>query len=375
MQNLIIHFSKVEEPRKHWNQKHKLIDIIVITVCAAICGYKSWYDIVAFAKVELEWLKQWLELPNGIPSHDTFRRVFSMLKPDSLENAFRNWVRSMVELPEGTHLAFDGKASCGTGKQGEPEYVHMVGVYASELGLSIAQLKVEHKKSEIQAIKDLVKTVDVKDCVITIDAIACKRPVFDAITEAGAHYIINVKKNCRRLYEDIEASTCSVMPYDSAHEHIDFGHGRIETRKIMVYSDLDYVRGSAGRAGFNAIIKLESIRHDKKSGKEKTEVRYYMTDLRGSSAETLGGYIRAHWSIENNLHWMLDVLWDEDNCRKRKNHEGENISRIRRLALNMLTACKEEFPGFEKIKMRMIRAQLDRAYRERVLTSVLAAKA
>jgi predicted transposase YbfD/YdcC len=345
-------FSGVCDPRGR-NAIHNLHDIIVITIMAIICGADDWVHVRLWAKGKLPWLCTFLELPGGIPSHDTFGRVFSLLDPDAFERCFLEWMASVVELSEGRLVAIDGKALRHSFERGwnKNAMTHLVSAFVTQGDnhLIFSQVAVEEKENEIIAIPRLLDLLDLKGAVVTIDAIGCQRDIAEQIVKAGGDYILPVKDNQPALHAKVEALMNDlILDHEKKiqgtqvgyFEKTEEGHGRIETRKVWVSPDISGLGKNLldQWTGLGSIILVERTRQDLGdfSGKVSVERCHYISTISGIDAELIGGHIRGHWSIENKVHWQLDISFNEDKSRVRKGHAAENYSRLNRIALNVL---------------------------------------
>ena len=343
-------------------KEHLLEDIIFITIAAVICGAETWNDIENYGKLKKEWLGQYLQLPHGIPSHDTFNRFFSSLDPVQLEDSFLEWVRSVSELTAGEVVSIDGKTLRGSRAAGSKSVVHMVSAWANVNQLSLGQVKVDEKSNEITAIPKLLNVLALKGCIVTIDAMGCQREIASQIISKEADYMLAVKGNQGCLEEDIERSIRYLKPSDQWQED-DFGHGRIENRRCMVYDTLSFIDRKERWVGLKTIVKVESTRYMKSTGKEEKETRFYISSLL-PDAQTIGKAIRSHWGIENSLHWTLDVSFGEDKSRKRDGYSAQNFSIINRIALNLL---KNEQSKKRSVKGKRLDAGWNNDYLLRIL--------
>jgi len=335
MQSPIDYFSKLNDPRVDRTKDHLLADIIFITIAAVICGAESWNDIENYGKAKEAWLKQFLKLPNGIPSHDTFNRLYSALDATELESCFIEWVKAVSNITEGEVVCIDGKSIRGSRKSGSQSIVHMVSAWAEQNRLSLGQVKVDDKSNEITAIPKLLEVLSIKGCIVTIDAMGCQTEIAEKIREKGADYILAVKGNQGSLEEGLKDTIKFSKPI-SVHESLDAGHGRIETRICSVYTDFSHIDNFTRWKDAQCVVKIDSHRFFKSSGKEEAETRLYISSLL-PDATILEKSIRAHWAIENSLHWVLDVAFHEDSSMKTNPNAVHNFSIINRIALNLIT--------------------------------------
>ena len=365
------HFSKVNDPRIDRRKEYKLIDMIVIAICAVICGAEGWTDIENFGNSKLPWLKTFLELPNGIPSHDTFGRVFSMLDAQQFQLAFYEWVLAVNEIVQGQIINIDGKRLAGSedkflGKRA----IYMVSAWAEENEIVVGQRKVEEKSNEITAIPELLKLLAISGCIVTIDAIGTQTQIAKAIMEAQADYVLSVKENQGHLFEDISVLFAVDQAHDfkyaslAHHQEVNKGHGRIETRECWSTSDpayLNLIRDRENWVGLRSIAMVISTRMV--GDKQTKKTRYYISSL-PSDPERLLYVVRRHWAIENELHWVLDVAMNEDHSRVRKDQAPENLAVLRHIALNLLKQEKTAKGGIHA-------KQLQAAWKEDYLLKVL----
>lgn len=341
--SLIEHFAALDDPRIDRTKRHNLLDVVTIAICGTICGADSWVDIELFGNCKEEWFKSFLELPNGIPSHDTFGDIFARLDPEQFQRCFIEWVQAVAQVTQGEVVAIDGKTVRRShdrtlGK----DAIHMVNVWASANGLALGQAKVEEKSNEITAIPKLLQLLELSGCIVTIDAMGCQKEIARQIVEAQADYLLAVKENQGQLYQDVrdlfegaEEFDFQGVPYDFART-VNKNHGRIETRRCWVVTDpdcLDYLQNRQQWAKLNAVVKVTAQREMAKG--TSVQSRYYVSSLAGQ-AKTLLEATRRHWSIENCLHWSLDVTFREDLSRVRKDHGPQNLAVLRQIALNLL---------------------------------------
>ena len=367
--SIMTHFESLPDPRQSGKVEHKLIDIIIITICAVICGANSWVEVAEFGKEREKWLRKFLKLPNGIPSHDTFGRVFSVLSSVEFQKCFSSWIEAIFFVTKGQVIAIDGKTLRKShDRSSNKSAIHMVSAWATANRVVLGQVKTDEKSNEITAIPELLKLLEVKGCIVTIDAMGCQKSIARQIIDQEGDYVLGLKGNQGNLYEDVKLffEYASLIEFDdishSYHEDIDAGHGRIETRRVWTVSDLDWLQGKEQWKGLNVIGMVESTREidDKRS----TERRFYIGSIE-NNAELLGNSVRAHWGIENSLHWSLDVTFREDDCRVRKGNASENFAVVRHIALGLLQQEKSARTG---IKAKRFKCALNTDYLTKVLT-------
>ena len=362
------HFAELEDPRWH-NVTHQLLDILVIAICAAICGADGWGDVELFGKMREKWLREILELPNGIPSDDTFRRVFAALDAEQFQNCFMSWIEAVEGLTEGQVIAADGKAlrrshDRSLGKKA----LYMVSAWASASGLVLGQRKVDDKTNEITAIPELLDALDISGCIVTLDAIHCQTQTVETIIEKEADYVLPVKENQPKLLESLQAlfEDPSEMHWVECDHHrtVDKGHGRIEVRTCWSTSDLDYLDYIATLAEWRGLQSIAMVQSERRIGDQKTTTRRYFISSLQSDAKQLLNAIRTHWGIENKVHWVLDVTFREDDSRIRKGNGAENFAVLRHIALNLL---KQEKSTKLSLRAKRKRAAWDPDYLPKVL--------
>lgn len=366
---IVEHFKNIEDPRIDRGKLHNLMDIIAIAICAVICGADTWEDIELFGETKHEWLKQFLELPNGIPSHDTFGRVFSIISPVEFQRSFLNWVKAISESIEKEVVAIDGKTSRRSYDRGKGKgAIHIVSAWATANRVVLGQVKTEDKSNEITAIPELLDILALNGCIVTIDAMGCQKSIAAGIIDKGADYVLALKGNQGTLHEDIklffqDANDTSFKDIrHDFHETIDGDHGRIETRRYWTVSDIDWLEGKADWKELKSIGMVES---EREIGEKVTkEIRYYISSLPGN-AKQFGDAVRRHWGIENSLHWVLDVAFREDECRIRKGYAAENFAVLRHIALNLV---REEKSIKRGVKGKRLKAGWDNDYLGKILS-------
>ncbi|GAB4503273.1 MAG: ISAs1-like element ISEc26 family transposase [Anaerolineales bacterium] len=375
LEALEAHFSKVTDPRMDRTKAHKLIDIIAIAICAVICGAEGWTDIEYFGKSKEPWLRTFLELPNGIPSHDTFGRVFSMIDAQQSQLAFWEWVCAVNDLIQGQVINIDGKCLRGSGDQKlGKRAIYMISAWAADNELVLGQCKVDEKSNEITAIPELLKILAISGCIVTIDAIGTQTNIAQTIVEAQADYVLSVKENQGHLYEDISVLFAVDQAQDFKYASFEYaktinkGHGRMDIRECWSTSNPEYlnlIRGAQNWSGLRSIVMVVCTRI--LDGKETRYARLYISSL-PSNADRILRAVRKHWAIENQLHWVLDVALNEDHSRVRKDQAPENLAVLRHIALNLL---KQEKTAKGGIHAKQLQAAWNQDYLLKVLTSAI----
>jgi predicted transposase YbfD/YdcC len=368
--------TELPDPRVERTRLHCLLDILAIGICAVICGAEGWDDIARFGRSKEEWLREKLDLslPSGIPSADTFRRVFARLEPQKLQDTFRKWTKQLYVLTQGEIIALDGKTlrhSFDTAC--EQSAIHMVSAWASSARLVLGAVKVDAKSNEITAVPALLAALDINGCVITADALNTQKNIAAQIVAQGADYLLPVKDNHPHLCQDIQNLFEHARQHryeglqHSQHTSQTHAHGRQEIRRcdVILLKPNDLFWGDVQQewANLNSLVRLERIRKTSKG--ITSEVRYYISSLRADAARCQR-VVRRHWGIENKLHYVLDVSMDEDDCRIRKDHGAENFAALRHIALNLLRQEKSTEAG---VKARRKLAGWDHEYLAKVLLS------
>jgi len=356
-------FSQIDDPRSNINKLHKLEDILLIGIISVVCAADTWKNMETYAKAKEGFLRSFLELPNGIPSDDTFNRVFSSIDSEQFEACFADWVSHLVNLSDGEVIPIDGKTIRGAKANGKKSPFHMVSAWATNNNLVLGQVKVSEKSNEITAIPKLLDLITVKGCTVTIDAMGCQQDIATKIIEQEADYVLAVKENQKQLYQDIQDEfRFGKNSQTSISEELD--HGRIETRKCSIISAFEFIENKDEWTGLKSIVRIESTREFKNSNKPTEHAtRYYISSLL-SDAKEMQRIIRSHWGIENKLHWVLDVAFSEDASRKRVGNASQNFSVLSKIALNLL---KNETTERQGIKGKRLKAAYDQNYLIKIL--------
>lgn len=357
-------FRDIPDPRMVGKISHKLHDILVITVCAVICGLEHWTQIEDYGKAHEAWFRTFLDLPNGIPSHDTFGKVLAALDPEAFERRIQQWIHALFDsATEGKHIAIDGKTlrrsfDHASGKAA----IHMINAYVHENHAVFAQLKVDDKTNEITAIPSLLEMLQLQEATVTIDAMGCQKDIAQKIVDRRGHYVLALKGNQSALHDDVQAFmddriTRGVTRHGDYYETVEKSHGRIETRKCWTCGQVDWLTRRHAWAGLATMAAVECTRTVNE--KTSTERRYFISSHSGRQAQKLAALIRNHWQVENSLHWTLDVCFNEDQCRVRVANAAENLARIRRISLLLL---KQEKTCKLGIQSKRAKAAYDRDY-------------
>jgi predicted transposase YbfD/YdcC len=337
------HFCGLPDPRMHRARRHELVDILVIGICTLLCGGETFNDMAAFGRAKKEWLRTFLDLPNGIPSHDTFNRVFAALDPAAFLDCFLAWTRSLRERVDGEIVAMDGKALRRARDGASIPYI--VSAWSTSNGLVLGQLKVPDKTNEITAIPCLIRALNLHGCTVTIDAMGCQKRIAEEVVAAGADYVFSLKGNQETVHQEVRDFLEGELLANkelATFEQVEKDHGRLETRKYWLSDQLDWFEDLAKWEGLRTVGMVEAVRETKQG--TATERRFFLSSL-PLDAPRFARAVRGHWGVENQLHWVLDVQMNEDQSRARAGYAAENLATLRRLALNLLKQEKSEKSG------------------------------
>lgn len=366
------HFSGLTDPRVERTKHHPLINIVTIAICAVICGAETWVDIEMYGKSKQDWLAGFLDLAKGIPSHDTFGRVFARIDPEEFQSHFLAWVRAVFEVSNGQVIAFDGKQlrrshDHANGK----DAIYMVSAWAVANGLVLGQVKVDDKSNEITAIPELLSFLELAGCIVTIDAIGTQVAIAAQIIDQQADYVLALKGNqgviheaVAVLFDDALSNNFSRLQHDFV-QTVDGNHGRLEIRRHWITSDIGWLPQVTGKPLWPGLRSIGMVRVQRRIGAQTTEsTRYYLSSLEANAA-TFADAVRSHWGIENSLHWVLDIAFREDECRIRKDHAPQNFAVLRHIALNLLRQEKTAKVG---VKAKRLKAAWNNNYLIKVLS-------
>lgn len=375
--SLVAHLARVPDPRINRNKDHDLVDILVIAVCALLCAAETFNDMEDFGKAKREWFQTFLKLRGGIPSHDTFNRVFAALKPEHFLECFLGWTPSVREAVAQEVVALDGKA-LRRALNGDQSVKYVVSAWAEGNGLVLGQLKVADKSNEITAVPELLRVLELSGCIVTLDAMGCQRKIAQEIIEADADYVLALKGNQETVQEEVKMFLDQTLvekqtprppgaglSAEAANlaflETVEKDHGRFEIRRYYQSTELDWFADKGKWEGLQSVGMVESVRELK--GKTTIERRYFLSSL-PLGVEPFARAVRGHWGVENKLHWVLDVCFREDQSRARTGHAAENLATLRRLALNLLKREKTKKRG---IRGKQLNASWDHPYLLRLL--------
>jgi predicted transposase YbfD/YdcC len=341
------HFATIPDPRTGPAQEHELLDILLIAVCAMLCGAEGFTDIALWGRCQHDWLKTWLALPHGIPSHDTFNRVFGLIAPAEFAACFQSWTQALRQAVAGELIAIDGKTLRGSRTQTRGP-VHLVNVWAASNRLVLAQLAVDDKSNEITAVPQLLRALELTGCVVTVDALNCQKNIAKEISEADADYVLALKGNHGTLHEEVQCFLDDAQQRgwrDVPHSFVqttDNEHGRLETRRYWITETIDWLADKPQWEKLRSIGLVE--REVEVDGKVQTERAYYLSSL-PAAAERFAAAVRGHWGIENAVHWVLDVQMNEDRCRVCDRTAAQNLATLRVFCLNLLRRDKQHKVG------------------------------
>ena len=364
-------FSSLPDPRMDRTKRHSLPSMMFIAISGIICGADDWVSVARFGRTKLPWLETFLDLPNGIPSHDTFSRVFSLLDPDAFAEGFARWVEGFANLTEGKVVAVDGKTLRRSfDRASDKGAIHMVSAWASDNDLVLAQLKTDEKSNEITAIPNLLDMLSLQGAVVTIDSMGCQKKIANKVVEKKADYVLALKDNQPKLNASVQAYFREAMSAGFERTRFDYfeetgkGHGRSETRRVWSTPDVTWM-DEAQRKDWPDLRSLILVEAERTlNGVAEREYRYYISSLLGDNAKTAAKAVRAHWGIENKLHWVLDVAFQEDLCRVRKKNGPQNLAMLRHVALNLLRTEKTAKVG---VKNKRLSAGWDESYLAKVI--------
>lgn len=375
--SLLEHFKNLQDPRVNRTKRHELVDVMIISVCTLLCGGETYNDMKDFGKAKEEWFRTFLKLPNGIPSHDTFNRVFAALDPKEFLDCFLRWTQILRQAVDKEIVALDGKALRNAYNKDE-QLKYVVSAWAESNNMVLGQIKVAEKSNEITAIPELLRVLELSGCIVTIDAMGCQKKIAKEVIESDADYVFSLKGNQETVHEEVQSfldacitqsnakrlTKAEKLKLDQSFRHcevVDGDHGRIEIRRYYQSDDLAWFADQDKWEGLHSVGAVESIREVE--GKTTTERRYFLSSL-SLDVETFARAVRGHWGIENKLHWVLDVCFREDYSHARSGHAAENLATLRRLTLNMLKKEKSKKRG---IKGKQLNAGWDHAYLLKIL--------
>ena len=364
------HFARVPDPRIDRCKRHELLDILFLSICGVLCGAEGWEEIEDFGRARLDWLRQYFPYANGIPKHDTIARVLSRLEPEALQESFISWMQAASKVSDGEIVAIDGKTVRRSFTQGgRQSAIHMVSAWACQNALVLGQQKVDSKSNEITAIPALMKLLELKGSIVTIDAMGTQREIAKDIVEKGADYVLALKGNQTTLNDEVRLLFGSPLPagYEEQYSErqVESGHGRIETRQYrQILLGKPGLPAADGWVGLKSVVEVSATRDD--GTKQSGEKRYYISSC-GLDVQTIAKAVRYHWGIENRLHWVLDVTFREDESRIRRGNGAEVMSMLRRLTLNLL---KQNTTSTASMKRKRKIAALDDKLRSEIIAGI-----
>jgi predicted transposase YbfD/YdcC len=361
-------FSVIPDERINRQKLHSLKNIMIIAICGILCGADSWLAIEKIGNCKLKWFRKFLWLPHGIPSHDTFARVFVWLDPKALQSFLAKWAGEFCDLVEGETIAIDGKTQRRSfDRASEKSAIHVVTAFACESGLALGLTKVASKSNEIKAIPEILDMIDVNKCTVTIDAIGCQKIIAAKIREKGADYVLAVKRNQLNLYLQIKMLLDGFSRMHQLPDEVKFhlvesdGHGRHEIRRYWITDCIESIKGSDGWCDLKSVGCVESTRII--NGKQSIETRYFIASV-DADAQRFAKSVKNHWKIENSYHWTLDVIFRADDNRMRLGHSPENFSVLQAFALNLL---KMETRSKNSVRIKRLMCANDEKYLQKVL--------
>lgn len=355
-------FKDIPDPRRQGgNLLYPLEELMFLTISGVLCGLEDWVHISEFGKDQILWLRKYFPYENGVPSHDCLGDVFSNLDTDLFGKAFIKWTSSLSEHSEGEVISIDGKRVRGSydNHKGKSA-IHIVSAFASVNGLVMGQVKCNDKSNEITAIPDLLDLISVQGCLVTIDAMGCQKKIAQKIEANGADYVLSLKANQEELFEEVKKAF-EFIPVGQTDEQVNTGHGRVEKRYCEIITDLRFIDESTKWKGIKSIVRIHAQRHHKTNGKQEEEYRYYISSI--VDARKINQAVRLHWSIENQLHWVLDVQFAEDRSRKRNGSMPQNFGLITKMALNLI----KQNPMKGSIKVKRMKAAWNKQFRQQLL--------
>lgn len=370
--SLVEHFKSVSDPRMNRRRAHDFTDILIIAICTLLCGGETFNEMEQFGEAKEDWFRTFLKLPSGIPSHDTFNRVFAALDPEEFLNAFLLWTQSLRQAVTQEIVALDGKALRRASNSGE-EMKYIVSAWAQDNGLVLGQIAVDEKSNEITAVPQLLRVLELSGCIVTIDAMGCQKKIAQEIIESDADYVLALKGNHERVHAEVKEFMDATLKERQAprpkgakmsrgaqnlalYESVEKDHGRLETRRYYQSAELEWFADLGKWEGLHSVGMVESIREI--NGQKSIERRYFLSSLK-LGVETFARAVRGHWGVENKLHWVLDVQFGEDQSRARTGNAAENLATLRRLALNILRSETSKKRG---IRSKQLNAGWNHSY-------------